>query len=78
MQAAGPAIYYRLADSGPTTIADSSGSSATGTYQGSGTTFGVTGACPRDNNPAVTLNESSAYIVTPNLVTNPTVFPLEM
>jgi hypothetical protein len=33
---------------------------------------------PRDNNPAVTLNESSAYIVTPNPVTNPTVFPLEM
>jgi hypothetical protein len=78
VQAASPAIWYRLADSGPTSVADNSGNAATGTVQGSGTTFGVTGACPRDTNPAITLNGASGWISTPNSVTNPNNFTLEV
>jgi hypothetical protein len=78
VMSASPAIFYRLADDGSTTtVADSSGNNAAGTYQGSGTAFGVSGACPRDNNPAITLDGATGYISTPNVVNNPNVFTLE-
>jgi signal peptidase I len=78
VQATSPALYYRLADDGSTTAAaDSSSANAAGTYQGSGTTFGVAGACPRDGNPAITLDGTSGWISTANSVNTPNVFTLE-
>jgi hypothetical protein len=75
--AATPYLYYRVSDTAGPTATDSSGNALAGTYQGSGTTFRVPGACPRDNDPGITLNGTSGYISTPSSVTNPSTFTLE-
>lgn len=77
VMAATPAIFYRLGESGPSTAADSSGNGASGTYQGTGTAFGVTGACPRDNNTGINLDGATGYISTPNSYNSPNTFTLE-
>ena len=54
-----PVFYYRLSDSGTTTVADSSGYGQTGTYAGTPTT-GVAGALANDSDTAVTFG--SGYV----------------
>lgn len=43
-----PSVYYRLGESSGTTATDDSGNSVTGTYSGSGVTYGVTGTLSGD------------------------------
>ena len=57
-----PRIYYKLDETGTTTLAeDSSGQDRDGTYQGT-TTKGVSRACTRDVGTAVTFNGTSGYV----------------
>jgi hypothetical protein len=77
--AAGPFLYYKLADNGTAGgAADSSGNVRTGSYQGSGTATGVAGPCVRDGSSAVTLNGSTGWISTPSSVANPATFTEEL
>jgi hypothetical protein len=57
-----PSVYYRLDESSGTTASDDSGNSVTGTYAGSGITYGVTGAIQGDSDKAITSNESNATV----------------
>lgn len=71
--------YYLNDTSGSTSVTDSSGNSATGTYQGAMTTSTATPlACSRDTGGAYVLNGTTSYISTPTKYTNPTTFSEEV
>jgi signal peptidase I len=57
-----PTLYYQLNETSGTTVADSSTAGATGSYTGSGISYGQPGTCDFDGGTAVTLNGSSGYL----------------
>ncbi len=69
--ATNPSFYYQLGEGSGTSATDSSGNARTGTYTGSGVTYGVSGSCANDNATAVTLDGSSGQITTPTQISSP-------
>jgi RHS repeat-associated protein len=53
--AAAPVLYWRLDETSGLTVGDSSGNGRTGSYAGSGVTYGAAGALTSDSDPAVAL-----------------------
>jgi hypothetical protein len=60
-----PVAYYRLDEASGTTAIDASGNGYTGTYSGSGVTYGVAGALSNDADTSVTFNGSSGDMAMP-------------
>lgn len=73
-----PVLYYQLNETSGTTVTDSSGAGATGTYTSTGVTRGQPGTCSYDGGTAVSLNGSSGYLSRNSKSSAPSTFSWEI
>ncbi len=76
--ASNPVLYYRLEEASGSTVNDSSGAAATGTYSSSGVSRGQPGTCDYDGGSAVRLNGSTGYLYRNSQTSAPSTFSWEL
>jgi len=76
--ASSPVLYYQLNETSGSTVTDSSGAGATGTFTSTGLTHGQPGTCSYDGGTAVTLNGSSGYLYRNSKSSAPSTFSWEL
>ncbi|MFL6161391.1 MAG: LamG-like jellyroll fold domain-containing protein [Jatrophihabitantaceae bacterium] len=73
-----PVLYYQLNETSGTTVTDSSGTGATGSYASTGVTLSRPGTCGYDQGTAVTLNGSSGYLYRNGASASPSTYTYEI
>jgi signal peptidase I len=73
-----PVLYYQLNETSGTSVTDSSGAGATGSYTATGVTRGQPGTCSYDAGTAVTLNGSTGYLYRNSKSSAPSTFSWEL
>lgn len=76
--ASNPVLYYRLDETSGSTVSDSSGAGATGTFSSSGVSRGQPGTCHYDGGTAVRLNGSTGYLYRNSQSSAPSTFSWEL
>jgi len=76
--ASNPVLYYRLDETSGSTVSDSSGTGATGTFSSSGISRGQSGTCRYDGGTAVRLNGSTGYLYRNSQSSAPSTFSWEL